>query len=723
MFFQPSVAFEPSSPAERRSCVVFTTILLLVLLAVAFPEMAPQALQGILWSGAGVLMLLRPPEVRQPRAWPWLAAGFVAFSLVGFLPRAWFHGSPWRFDLEALGLDTGPHAFVQPRLAAETLAGFAVTAAVAVFLLGHRVGSRLQHRLALGFVLGVALWTAAALYWHPAGAMFGFFPNRNHTATLLAMGAFVGIGSFAQAIRLKAPWKIALALVPTGLSLWTLLSVSESRAGVVLVAAGVVAWILLTGFRLLRGHAGKAVALLLLGLGGMFLIVDSKVKTRLDKTLELIENPLSAAGPPRIAFDEGSAMPPDPMIDGRIAIFRDTWNMIRGETWTGVGPGQFAQVFPQYREQANASSDSRCIHPESDWLMVLAETGWPAALCLAAGVTAVFFAALTHARRGRARLLRMGCLVAALLLCLHGVFDVPGHRVGLGWAAALLVAMSLRRPAEHDATPAPAPSRASRCAWRGMGVVPLLAGVGLLHAEWTNTPVLPSVQALRQMQQAKALYDADLAAYELATAAGRDYQPPPGQDPLEAALERVEHALRIAPLDPHLHYIRGALALHFDDKSGVAAQAFAIQRRLVPTRVNLPLVQAQAWMIQDPQQTLALWAEALRRAAAEDARFPHGPPSPQGMANTYQKVLHACGKDATLAAAALELAGRDPGLLRCWARAVPAGLLDREMPGILPALPGSDERNAMFRVWVERGSKEVAGTFARMHPELGLSLR
>ncbi|MEI7902111.1 MAG: O-antigen ligase family protein, partial [bacterium] len=666
-----AVVLEPSSPAERRSCAVFMTLLLLVLAAVSFPEMAPQALLGILWTGAGVLLLLLPPEVRVPRAWPWLAAGFVGCAMAGFLPRTWLSVSPWRLDLEALGLDTGRYAFVQPGLAAETLAGFAVTAAAAVFLLGHRVGTRLHHRLALGFALGVGVWTVAALCWHKPGAVFGFFPNRNHTATLLVMGTFVGLGSFAQAIRLKDAWKIVLSVVPACLFLWVLFAVSESRAGIVLVTAGLVGWILLTGLRHLRGHAGKAIGLVLIGFFGIFLIADSKVKSRLAETVERIETPPTASGEPGISFGEGAAKQAAPSMDERIAIFHDSWQMIRSEPWSGVGPGQFAQVFPQYPEVTHVRNDSKCLHPESDWLLMLAETGWPATLCLAAGVMAVCGTALNQARHGRARFLRMGCLVAALLLALHGVFDVPGHRSGLVWAAMLLVAMSLRPPADQGHQPAPGPSRGARTAWRCLGGVLVLAGGGLLHAQWTDTPRLPSVQARRHMEQAKALYDADQAAYDRATAEGRDYQPPAAQDPLEAAMMHVGQAIRITPLDPHLHYIRGALALHFNDKPGVAAQAFAIQRRLQPTRVSLPLLQAQAWMIQDPQQTAALWAEALRRAAADQARFPQ---SPVGIASTYRKVLQAAGKDQPLTSAALALAGQDSRLLELWARAAPAAL-------------------------------------------------
>ena len=719
MSFQTSAAaWEPPTSAEHRSGIVFAVILLLVLLAVAFPEMAPQVLQGILWSGAGLLLMLRPPEVRVPRVWLWLAAGFVGFSSVGFLPRQWFHVSAWRLDLEALGLDTGPYQFVQPGLALETLAGFAVSAVVVVYLLGHRVASRTHYRVAFGLVLGVGVWTVAALYWHRPPDPFGFFPNRNHTATLLAMGTFAGLGCFAQAIRLKHPWKIVLSLVHTCLFLWVLLMVSESRAGVVLVAAGFVVWLLLTGLRHLRGHTGKAILLLLIALAGMFLIVPSKVKMRLDAKSKDPETPHSTAVKTKISFDEGSTVQPDPNMDGRIAIYHDTWSMIRHEPWCGVGPGQFAQVFPQYRKITNASNDQQCLHPESDWLWMLAETGWPATLCLAAAAAAVLLTALKQVRFGRTRFLRMGSLVAAMLLCLHGVFDVPGHHVGLLWAAALLTAMSLRTPEEKYSATAPPLSRVSRLMWRGLGALLVLAGGGLLVSQWTGSLVLPSVQAHQHIKITKELCDADRAACQRAKAEGQEYQPPAGQDPLEAALKHVNQALRISPLDPYPHYIRGMIALPLDDKREIATHAFAIQRRLDPICISSVLTQAQAWMSVDNQGVLALWTEALRRAAAEESRFPE---SPVGTASTYLQALQDAGNNENLVTAALELAAGKPALLAVWTRVAPASLLDREMPRLLAQPGNAGVRTGLFQVWKGRGSQGAAASFAQDHPELELA--
>jgi len=91
--------------------------------------------------------------------------------------------------------------------------------------------------------------------------------------------------------------------------------------------------------------------------------------------------------------------------------------------------------------------------------------------------------------------------------------------------------------------------------------------------------------------------------------------------------------------------------------------------------------------------------------------------------NTYQQVLQTVGKDETLSSAALELADKSSALQVLWARSVPAAMLDREMSRLLPALAASNDRNTLFRVWEERGSKGTAASFARAHPDLGLSPR
>jgi O-antigen ligase len=693
----------PDWSQERRSALVFAGMLGLVAVAVAFPELPPQALQGILWSGAGLLMFLFPPVTGLPRAWWLLAAGFVLFSAAGFLPRGEAALPAWRADLARLGLDTGRLAIAQPVAAAEALAGFAATALVGLFMLGHRVGSRWQSRVALTFALGVSVWCVLAMLRHRPDEelIFGFFPNRNHTASLLVMGFFAGLGCLVHGIERRRTGAIVLAVIPTLLLPYALVAVSESRAGVVLWVVGFLAWIPLAGARALRGHAGKAVFLLLLVPAGLLLVMESRVRDRLTAGFDEIRN---AAAESAVS----SAAPVTWADKGRIAIYRDTWRMIRGEPWTGVGPGQFERIFPQYRDRIRLSGETPCLHPDSDWLMMLAETGWPAVACLAAGLAAVLLRGFIDAGGRHRRGLRMACLVAASLLCLHGIFDVPGHRVGLAWSAALLAAISLRpRP--------PDPVRPGGAGWRAGGLILFAGGLWLMLAQWTGRPALPSAVAAGEMRAMKAIHELDRAAVGLAVMTGTAHPPSPPPDPLKIAMAHVDRAISIHPLDPHPHFVRGVLALHFDGGAEMAEASFALQRRLSPQSVSVVVEQARAWTRRDPARVHGLWTEALERAAEDEARFVW---SQFGVAKTYQRILGDAAGNEALAAIALDLAGRDFELIGMWARGVPAAALDRQLPRLLAGEFSLEQRRTLFSGWRARGSKEAVEAFARERPEL-----
>ena len=180
-------------------------------------------------------------------------------------------------------------------------------------------------------------------------------------------------------------------------------------------------------------------------------------------------------------------------------------------------------------------------------------------------------------------------------------------------------------------------------------------------------------------------------------------------------LDEVNHR---APLDPYPYYLRGSIALNYDDKRDIANKAFAIQRRLDPTRVNLAMEQALAWSAQDSHESLVLWKEAMHRASIEESRVPG---SFFDLAKTYQRAVYDAGKNESLMSAALELAGNDPSLLLIWARSAPATLLDREMPRLLTDPIGVVVRKPLFQLWEMRGSKDAARNFATSQPELGLS--
>jgi O-antigen ligase len=696
----------------RRSGLVFSGMLVLVWIALAFPEMPPQGLLGILWAGAGLLMVVLPPQQRLPRVWILFACGFVGLAALGFLPREWFPSSSWRADLEALGLPTGDRVFLEPLAAVEDYVGFAATALIVMYLLGHRADTTWHHALMLAFAIAAAAWTITAMAVHDPGEVFGFFPNRNHTACLLAMATFAGLGSLVHAIRAKSYWKIAVAVPAPLVTIWALFAYSESRAGLVLLAAGLLAWGLLAGRSVIRGHAGKAIVLILVAAIGAFLIGDFTAKKRLAETVTKLTPADAPAADGTISMGATEASPQGAKLDGRISIFKATAAMVANESWLGVGPGRYASVIPQYRDHIDASHQVKFVHPESDWLMMLAETGIPATISLVAGVVAVLVYSIRQARKSRARLLKSAGIVAALVLCLHGCFDVSGHRVGIAWAAALLLALTLRPSFGGDSS-----RTAFRPGWRAMGLVLFAAGCTLLVAHVRKQPVLPTAKARSHFEQARKIHLDDLAAYQEAVAAGLEYNPPPENDPLLPALDALSEAIRIKPLDPYLHFFQGSLALLLDDRQEAAKRAFAIQRRLDPHLIQVGIDQANSWMLTNDDETLAGWEEAMKRSFRWRDLFPDG----LEVIQTYRAALHDARHSETHLALLLPLANGEPALVKEWCVAVPPKVLDREMPNLLKQEGDSGIRNGLFDIWQKRGMTDVARQFALENPSLELS--
>lgn len=624
---------------DQRPGLVFGGMFILLFM-LTFLISGPWAgFHAVLFTGVGVLMLLRPARIPVPVLWWGLVAVFVIAASSAFLPARWFPEHPWRETLESLGVATGNQVVIQSRMAVEALAMFAITILVGFWLAGHRADGGQLRVWALVFTFGVATYALVSRgvqdSMHFAslpigGGHLGFFPNRNHTATYLAMGALCGLGCTVQALRDKRFAILVLALAATAVCLWAVAAWSISRAGIILVVSGCVGWLVLVGPRYLGRHGLWAVALVALAAVGTFSLSESRVRDRFAETFD-------KAGAQIVASRDGSLTPgektkTEAFLDYRIPAFRDTLGMIKDFPLTGVGAGQFEYIFPQYRVGTTVENDKDSVHPESDWLWMAVETGVPATLAL---IILVIIAALTSIRglrRGRERALRSACLVAAMMVPLHGLFDVPGHRITLAWSSILLYVMSLQ-PAVVVA------SAASARAWgdRLLAFILLALALLLARAEWFGGMQPAKVSAQHAMTRADKLYREDQALMQASEARGEAYQPDISDDQLEHALTLLDQALRIAPLDRDIRRHQAYYAFHFDDKSELIDEAFAVKRALDPTWVDGPLLQAAAWSALDPEKTMALGEEALRRARKLDEIIPE---SRWSEAQTREKIRH-----------------------------------------------------------------------------------
>ncbi len=606
-----------------RSGFVFGGVWFIIFLGSILVQAPWAAFHGIVLFVVGSLILLFPPIVKNPRLWWILATLFTIGASFVFLPADWFEPKVWRQELGAIGVDTGDSVVIQWQFALEGLVLFVVILFTGLWMAGHRASPPGLRLWSLLFTCGVATYAVASWlvisFSEIKTDSYGFFPNRNHTATYLSMGSICGLGCVLQGIRDKRFVSMGIALFATAICLGAAGAWSISRAGILLIGIGVVMWLSLLGKRYLGRNGIWAVCLLLISAAGMFLIFDNTVKQRIADTFQKTEF-LMEGGRDDVDPDQLSAVD----LDFRIPTALDTFALIGDYKWTGVGAGQYYYVFPQYRHLTSVASNADNHHPESDWLWMASEAGIPATLCLALIVLLGLVKSLKSIRHGRDRALRSACLVAAAIVPFHGIFDVPGHRITLALSAFLLYSLSLGSISEKSVPIIP-----RKFPYRLAGIGVLAIAFLLLSSQWFEKPKLATVAAATAVEEATRLYRKDKALQEAAAAANIEYQPDPAEDLLEKAIVILQDASLQVPLDRQIPKYLAFIAFHFDDKQDLIDNAYTLERALDPTWVERPFEQGIAWAERDAARVAPLWEEALRRAERVGAIDPGQPETPE----------------------------------------------------------------------------------------------
>jgi O-antigen ligase len=675
----------------RAAVTVFVCFIVICLFAVFTPGGPVLGTHGIVYFATGVLMLLFPPKYKVSRMVA--ASGFllVLFSAGAFLPADWFGKSELRTSLEALELPVGELVSAHPGQTGEFLLGLGMSVVIGFFLLGHRIAARGLSTAASVFSTGVGVYALISILAHENGwefawdseSSFGLFPNRNHTATLLAMGSICGLGVLFQSINEKRWILASIVGISLGISIWAILGYTGSRSGPLLLALGGLVWFVMLGKRWMNHKMVISATVLGVLTVVLFFASDTGVKERLLDTVEKVsENDIEIEG------DQQSTNV-DSTFDFRVLIYKDTWSMIKAEPVTGVGLGLFRYRFPAYRDVS--ATNSVCLHPESDWLWVVTETGIASALVLLILIVLVVKRALHGARRSRSWPLRLACLLAALVVPFHGIFDVPGHRIGLSFSALLLIALSFR-----NSKGTPDAGKMYRSGFRAIGVVVGIAGLLLIRGEWVGGAPAGIVEHELLAEEIRKLH-----AEDQASGGAQD-----GEDKLEQALQVAQEAIAKYPLVPELHYLRGAMALYFDDKDDLVRRSFETQRVLDTIWVNVPLRQATSWMEIDPKEALLLWEDALRRAGKMALV---GGQKGEPVRVWSEIVREALKAEGDLYLQLLGLTEDEPARLIAWVQNCPEELMDSQLPEILKNESlKEDEKRELVKIWHRRSKNRSA---------------
>lgn len=537
-------------------------------------------------AAAGLSLLVVRPVVRPGIVPVVLVTLFCCLCLLAFLPQSYFPVPEWRTALLKMGaVPLADSANPQPWLGWFWWWFLAGTCFAFAALLTAPLEAKPLALILHVAALFVAIYASLASFslqtgWkYPfyGGAVFGFLPNRNHTATILVVGSVLSFGLMQWRIARGDKVAAAFAALCGAPSVAALLFFSTSRAGVVFLVVGLAVWAIgAARSSIMRSRSLATVGVLALFLGMLFVFGGTTVRDRL---ANLWKDALS------VQMEQGGTD-----VDFRQPIFRDTARMIADQPLSGAGIGQFSYVFPQYRKDSARAAN--VLHPESDWLMVAAESGVPSMVVLA-GLFCWFVAVCWKSRSASGGMLRWTAASAVIAAALHGIIDVPWHRVSLGWFLLAIASSSV--PSSRHVARAPGLSR-FLFVLGGFALMAAAGWIGYENVEGRSPAPYRWPEISRELQ---ALGEA------------RRY---------EEAEQAAQEAVRKFPLRYESHYWLAAHLRPFADTKPEIDAAVEAGQAVEPVLPKVPAEQAVILQPVDPDGAIDAWAVAIERSASIDQR-------------------------------------------------------------------------------------------------------
>ncbi|ODS62999.1 MAG: hypothetical protein ABS41_07450 [Arenimonas sp. SCN 70-307] len=389
------------------------------------------------------------PGATLPRS-AWLAALMLALPLLQLLPVP---GALWLMpaarteiaaELSAAGVDIPSRWSLVP-LATERALQWLLPAAalyLAALQLGAEQRSTLLKLLVLAAAASVVLGLAqlaggkdSALRFYaitnPSEAV-GFFANRNHLASLLAVALPLVVVGTARwlAKRDEMDARTLLGLV-AGIGFVALLilgiALARSRAGLVLGMVGLLGCLpIVLGLRRRRGTRRALAVAVALGL-------TLSVQFALFGILQRLEK--------------------DPFEDTRFRLLPVAESVAREHWPLGAGMGGFRRAF----EAEDPAPDNAYVnHAHNDWAELWLEAGWPGWALVGGAVAALLVSGWRVWRPSRAAspgqtAIARAAWLALLLLALHSLADYPLRKTALLAVAGVLAGCVATAPGREKA--------------------------------------------------------------------------------------------------------------------------------------------------------------------------------------------------------------------------------------------------------------------------------
>ena len=622
--------------------------------------------EGVVITVLGFYLLVRPPRFSLGAITNLVLFSLFILAAVALLPAHWFFQPEWRAAfVNNFAIRLPSTLTPQPCITLGDLVSFAAGLSWLYVVSTQDLGLRevrFQLRLftsgiALLAVICIAFYLAriAPSFWHNE-QNFGPFPNPNQTGDLFAFAAIVilacGQDDFRKKRKRWIVWILVLVLIAAAIVL------NSSRSGIGVLVVGSAFWLSALTF---RKHFPSRLAL---GVFLLFLLLTALLVFA-EQTFQRFHLRVF-----------GSA---DISSDVRWRIFHDTFRLIRDSPWAGIGFGNFESIFAVFRDAS--LSDPRALHPESDWLWLWIEVGWPAVVLTVLGI-ALLVSQVFPLRQGTNERYRLAALIAALLFAIRGIVDVSGHRVGTVFAAIFLLGLALHRPLSLKAN-------------RWVPILFRVVGVGLFAAG-----LLLVIAALGQKLLPGSVGVS--SAKRLSVVADRERN-------FDETIALTTRALRWAPLDWQLYLTRAIAEVEVKQERS-AVDDFRRALFLEPIAYEVPLAEGNAWLPHRPVLAVTAWREALRRA---------GPLRPQ----VYKSMLSDASLKNSEVSSILEAIGlSEHDLIMPYLNRVSDASFNRVLAQLLRNDPNlqsfsETEKLALFAFWSERGDPEEISRVVEQHPE------
>ncbi|MFN2477038.1 MAG: O-antigen ligase family protein [Chthoniobacterales bacterium] len=639
---------------------------LLPLLACLLGGATEKWAEGIVVGLLGLLLVARPPRFSLGVAFNTILVALLACAATAFLPATRFYMPTWRKALmQDFAVDLGSTLSPQPWLSLSCWLSLAAALSWLYLVATQELDTRVVRRQLRLFAGGVALLAALAVglylahtalpFWHNQRG-FGWFPNRNQTADLLGITGVIilacGHDDLRQGRNRWVLWLAGFAVLIAAIVL------NFSRAGIAIMVAGSALWLATFALRRRSGAQIALGACALLMLLTVMLVFGGQTLERFN------------------IRGEGEGM----TTDYRWLIFRDTWQLIRSSPWAGVGLANFDPVFALFRDVS--VRQAKALHPESDWLWLWAEAGWPSILLTIAGAGLLLRLVFPFGE-GTNQRFRLAALIAALLFGLHGVVDVSAHRVGTAYSGLLLLGLALARPLRLQR------SAVIAVFFRCVGVLLIVTGATWIYAAESQAPIPGGI-------------DADNARLQ-STLANQ-------QRNFAATIAQAERGLRSAPLDWQLYFLRALGKAGEHRPATEALDDFRRARFLEANSFEVPYQEGLAWLTRQPLLAMTAWREALRRAG------------PQRVELYSRMITAAAQSDRTVSRMLEDYAATQHDLAVAYLgrlsgppfSATLQRLLNRNR-GLQSLTP--EERRTLFDLWAERGDLAQLARFVEAHPD------